>query len=91
MKQAHYVKDLDGFKGEAKLFRMDPPLEGHKFVVASAVIALFSGPETYLFPADADGKVTDWIELEGSASGTQDHEEAIRNAGYKIAKSEKAK
>lgn len=31
--------------------------------------ALYSGPETYLFPADADGRVIDWNEIEGSYRG----------------------
>ena len=40
--------------------------------------------ETYIFPADEDGNVLDWGELEGSYRGGMDHEEALHNAGYEI-------
>jgi hypothetical protein len=63
-------------------FQLDPPLAGHEYVRVSAVIAPFSGPETYLFPADSDGEVTDWGELEGSYRGGLDINEALHRAGY---------
>lgn len=65
-------------------YRLDPPLNGHEFVVSSAETVSCSGPETYLFGADADGNITDWSELEGSYRGGLDCEQAIRNAGYEI-------
>jgi hypothetical protein len=70
--------------GTAKHYRCDPPLEGHEFVVASATVAMYSGPETYIFPADAEGRVTGWGELEGSYRGGMDHDEALVNAGYEV-------
>ena len=55
------------------------------YVVTSAANVPFSGPETYLFPADKDGKIINWLELEGSFRGDLDHQQAIRNAGWLIA------
>lgn len=66
------------------VYQMDPPLAGHRFVVASAAVTLDHGPETYLFGADADGNVVDGGELEGSTIGVMDHEMAFANAGYKM-------
>jgi hypothetical protein len=90
-KVAQQIKFLDGFRGAAALFKLMPPMvvadyddtvETHEFVVVSAVNAPFSGPETYIFPADADGKVTSYGELEGSFRGSLDMWQALRNAGY---------
>lgn len=88
---ATFIKDLSGFRGDAKLFRLFPPLEDkvwddevtrHEYVVVSGVYAMFSGPETYIFGSDAEGEVTNWGELTGSFRGSIDHETALRNAGY---------
>jgi hypothetical protein len=56
-----------------------------EYVVVSAVVATFSGPETYIFPADKDSKVLNWLELNGSFRGALDHAEALKGAGYTIA------
>lgn len=60
----------------------DEPTE---FVVTSAVIALHSGPETYIFPSDSSGEVTRFIEMDGSYRGGLNHEQAILGAGWVIA------
>ncbi len=83
MKKATLVMVLDGFKGDARLYRLSPPLEDNEFVVVSAVDA-YSGPETYIFPSNEDGDVISWGELEGSFQGDKDHEEALGNAGYVV-------
>jgi hypothetical protein len=58
---------------------------GHsEYVLVSAVDAMFTGPETYIFPADAEGNVINWGELEGSYRGGYSHEEALRRVGYEI-------
>jgi len=75
---------LGGFSGSAKLYRLNPPFEKHRYVVASATVALFSGPETYLFGSDARGKIKDWGELPGSYRGGLSEDTAIRNAGYEV-------
>jgi hypothetical protein len=100
MNVATFVRDLDGFAGSAKLFKVDPPMEWsrytaereekHKadFVIVSAVVVLFGGvgggPETYIFPSDEEGKVVDWLEMDGSYKGGLSHEKALKNAGYKV-------
>lgn len=67
-----------------QLYRLDPPLEGHEYVVVSAATVL-GEPETYIFAADPDGTITDWVELDGSFKGALDHEAALRGAGYEVA------
>ena len=88
MKVATFIKDLDGFQGEAKLYKLDPPMENGdgktEYVAVSAVMAMFSGPETYIFPANEKGEVTSWGELDGSFRGNLDHEQALENAGYSV-------
>jgi len=91
MRTARFVKNLDGFKGEARLYELTPPLQGEwdkrkkaRFVVVSAINAMFSGPETFIFKADKTGEVLDWGELSGSFKGALDHEQALNNAGYKV-------
>lgn len=80
-------------RGNQRLYRCDPPFraEGwgdapasHEYVVVSAAVVPFSGPETYIFPADAEGNVTDYLELDGSYRGALDHERALANAGYAV-------
>lgn len=84
MKTAKLVKNLKGYTGKAKLYRVSPPLDGHRLVVVSATIAPFTGPETYIFPANKDGEVTNWGELTGSYRGGLSHEKALREAGYEV-------
>lgn len=39
MSTATLVKEaLEGFNGDVNLYRMDPPLEGHEYVIVSAVV-----------------------------------------------------
>lgn len=89
MKTATFLKKPLGFKGDARLYQLSEPVEGydgdaHTYVIVSAVIA-YSGPETYIFPADEEGRVVDWGELPGSFQGGLDHELALQGAGYGVA------
>ena len=83
--KATFIKNVETAAGIKKLYELDPPLEGNRFVTVSAVNAMFSGPETYIFPADEKGKITDWLELRGSYKGGLDHVAALENAGYSVA------
>jgi len=84
--KAVLIKDnLPDFNGYAALYQMTPAHDGHEFVVASAANVPFSGPETYLFPAAADGEIKSFSELDGSYRGGLDHAQALSNAGYTIA------
>lgn len=85
---ARFLKNLN-MKGDAKLFELSSPVEYDeaeetKFVVVSAVIAMYSGAETYIFPANEEGEILDWGELDGSFRGGLDHEQALSNAGYEV-------
>lgn len=92
-KTATEIRRLDGWRGDARLYRLDPPMvedrsrqgedsRTHHHVIVSAVVAYYTGPETYIFPAMSDGSPVDFGELDGSMRGTLDHAEALRNAGY---------
>jgi hypothetical protein len=97
MKTATLLKEA----GTSKLlYELDPPIESegwdgkvktHKYVVVSAVNAMFTGPETYIFPADKEGHVVDWLELRGSYRGGLNHEAALRGAGYRVVSAPKKK
>lgn len=99
MKTATLIKDnLPGFRGHAAHYRLSVPLSPYFWadeedgdaecafndVVVSAVDAMFSGPETYIFGANKNGTITNWIELPGSFKGSWDHIEALRRAGYGV-------
>lgn len=51
-------KNLKKCRGEAFLFKMSPPFQGHEFIVESTIPS-----ETMYFPADKYGKVTDFLNL----------------------------
>jgi len=53
------------------------------FVIVSAA-APNSEPETYIFPANREGKALNMIELSGSFKGELNHVRALENAGYKV-------
>lgn len=57
---AREVARLHGYAGDARVYRLDPPIESQvddpnarkcSLVVVSAVEAPLTGPETYIFPA----------------------------------------
>ena len=92
---AAHIRDLDGFTGNARLYRLshsvqwggnfDGDTSGEtEFVIVSAADVPFSGPETYIFPAEAEGNVVDWSEMDGSFRGALDHERAIAASGWKL-------
>lgn len=93
MKTATKIKVLDGFRGEAALFRVSPPMKLNSpvgelttcdYVAVSAARAPLSGPETYIFAADEHGEIIDWCELPGSFRGALDLTKALDNAGYVV-------
>lgn len=90
MNKAYKIKKLDNFRGEAWLFRMEPPYEEHDYVIVSAIdlqlvrLVRYGGSETYMFAATPQGDVKDWHELPGSFQGDKDIPRALRNAGYEI-------
>lgn len=83
-----FVKDLERWTGSAKLYRVDPPFQyrdkDFNHIVAIGTIVPFSGTETCIFAADAEGEVQEWGALPGSSKGGLDHNEAVR--GFEQAK-----
>lgn len=80
MGKAQVVKeDLEGFTGFAGLVELD----GDYFVVSSTN-AMVTGYETLVFPADKDGKVTNWGEVAGGRGMSR--EEAIADLESRNAK-----
>lgn len=68
-----------------EVYRLSPPADSiHEHVVVSAVAVPFTGAETYIFPGESDGTITDFMELEGSYRGGLDHEHALRGLGYEV-------
>lgn len=85
MMDAEVVCSLDSFTGTAKLWKLSKSIKvvnwleqefTVEYVITSAVIG-YNGRETFVFPANKDGKVVDWGELEGSLRGHLDHDAAI--------------
>lgn len=88
--KATFVRDLpaEDWNGHAQLFKLDQvaktkpydetetPLEFEYIIVSAAVVA-FSGPETYLFPGDENGQILAWGELPGSYRGGLHHMTAV--------------
>jgi len=88
-KEAKFISKVIAFKGDARLYRMDPPYIGNDYVVVSAVtvpntMTLSGGPETYIFKSDSHGLILNFSELPGSFRGDMDHKRALANAGYTI-------
>ena len=75
-------------RGEYRLYRLSEPLKGHEFVMVSAIYIAFGTylPETYIFPSNEAGTITDWSELPGSIQGVYDHAQALAGAGYELAR-----
>jgi len=68
--KAEIVRELEGWKGRACLVR-----KGDDYFAVSSVDALFTGPETLVFPATAEGDVTKWLQVAGGSGMTR--QEAI--------------
>lgn len=83
MRKATFVKNVQGFSGDARLYAMNPKHDGQEFVIVSKINNMY-GRETYIFPADADGKVTDWLEMRGSMRGSHSHNEVLNGIGYEV-------
>jgi len=81
MQKATFIQKLDGFRGDARLYRLE---DAGTHVVVSAAFVPPSGPETYIFASDCAGNITNWRGLTGSFRGSLDHEEALRGHGYEV-------
>jgi len=98
---AELIKDVSAdFRGNAKLYKLSSPVRyiersaetkrkrQTKFVILSSVeLALdHGGSETFIFPADAKGKIQSWQELEGSARFKTSHDVVLGLVGFNLVK-----
>lgn len=91
MGTATKVRDLTGFRGNAALYKLDPPHSSGEWVIASAVDLDFGGfivsdyrtSETMVFPATEDGEIADWGEIGFAAH--KSHADALSDRGYEAA------
>ena len=94
-KIAHFVKKLDGWRGNAALYRVVPPMEQtaygldgttettkHGHIVVSGVHHAWAH-ETTGFPADSEGNTINMLDL-FCTRGTTNHRVALANAGYEL-------
>jgi len=96
MKEAKFIKKLKDYRGDARLYKVNEPVEFDRdyvlekfikktsYIIVSATNVMFNGPETYIFPADKKGNVISWTELEGSRKGTLSHNKVLTEIGYSI-------
>jgi hypothetical protein len=85
-RESNSLKVKLGLKSLIKLdapFKINDDGDTTLYVVISTV-TVFGVVETFAFPANSDGMVTSYIELEGSMKGTGDHEEVISAMGITI-------
>ena len=79
-----FVSKIKDINSRQILWKAEPPLEGNEYIITSASNVMFTGAETYIFPADKDGNITDWCELPGSYRGELNHKRCFSNIGYCI-------
>jgi hypothetical protein len=81
MQSAILIKDFNNGKA---VYGVKPPMKDYDDQDVEIVLISAAHGETYIFPADIDGKVTDWGELPGSQKGTLSHQKVLNDAGYDI-------
>lgn len=85
MGTATFQRRLGSFRGDARVFVMNPPLEGKYAKIIVSAVDVLGRPETYIFPANEGGDgVDDWGELAGSQKDTLSHTDVLRDLGYEI-------
>jgi hypothetical protein len=60
----------------------------YEYVVVSRANVPYSGWETYIFPANEHGEITDWGELPGSQRGDVSHEDVLYQIDYLVCENE---
>ncbi len=86
-KIARFIKNLETDNPNVNrqaLYRLEPPLDSNSYVIVSGANVVFSGPETYIFPATPEGEFVSMGELDGSYRGGLDHYQALAGAGYSL-------
>lgn len=91
MGTATKVRSLTGFRGDAALYKLDPPHASGEWVIVSAVDLDFGGfivaehrtSETMVFPATEDGEIADWCEI--GFAPKKSHADALSDMDYELA------
>lgn len=74
----------EGWAGDARLYRIEPPLDGHDWVIVSVVKgSILSGPEAAIFACDENGDVMPSFKSLGDGP-RMDHAQILEEAGYSI-------
>ena len=97
MKATFIRKRDDGWRGDARHYRLSQPMHWTMFdgdaeeivhattnIVVSRVFVPGQGFETYIFAADEFGSVTSWLDLPGSQKGNISHEGLLEALGWVI-------
>ena len=84
MSEQKYAIKIKTINERQVLWEVFPRIEGNKFVITSASNVPYSGPETYIFASDSEGKILDWSELPGSFRGSLEHKKCLENIGYQV-------
>jgi hypothetical protein len=81
MKIAKYIKKLEDWAADSRLYSLSHPLDGHSYIIVTCSKPDFEKPETLIFGADERGNPIDFAELPGTHGGSN-HDEGITRAGY---------
>lgn len=85
-KTAHRIGDVsfrNHATGQMTLWRCNPPLAEHEYVVSSSTRTLGGKAETLIFPANSSGSMTDKHELAGM-KGVLDPQTVFEDVGYTL-------
>lgn len=84
MNTATKIKEIRGFRGEAAVYRLDPPYRGEEYVVASSIY-LPKSPwkeETMIFASTEAGEVPSYSDL--AVVKEYSHVAALASIGYEV-------
>jgi hypothetical protein len=81
------IREIEGYKGQAILYKMDPPVQhgddSYEYVIASsAPRMMWTKPETLIFPSNAEGEINGYHSLGGGSYLNQP--QALDTIGYEI-------
>lgn len=95
MKTATFIRSVGGWNGDARLYRLSEAVECERrdargeftesmtdYVIVSKTDNFVT--ETYIFPANEDGKPLSMLDLPGSMKGDVSHEDALSEAGFTV-------
>ena len=91
---ARFVKRVPDMRGDVALYQLTVPLDErdfrgrlvkrHRYVIVCSVMQPHTGMETYICPANEQGKQIGFGKLKGSYKGGMNRVKALQNAGYEV-------